>query len=448
MSRISFLQDLLSSVFTREEQDEAGLDQRSMSELCDALMSEQGEMSGNRLAHSLISRFEHSDTESQQAFFELLLERYDINANHAVRAAQRYAEENTAANLAILMDSVEPRRKELLRRLNRIPGATGQLVRMRESLRSMISDQSDLARVDLDFERLFNAWFNRGFLVLREIDWHTPANVLEKIIAYEAVHAINDWDALRSRLQPPDRKCFAFFHPAMLDEPLIFVEVALMNSDPTSIQDVLSDERTVLETADATTAVFYSISNCQRGLAGVSFGNFLIKQVAKELSTLLPQLSVFRTLSPVPGLMSWVNEFGADSQTSEQLYEHGEAMRLAQNIASGDATLPLEDEDSQKLAAMVAHFLTHESRADHQPQDLVARFHLGNGASLDQILPAADTSAKGAAQSASVMVSYLYDLDKVIENHEAYARQRSVIRSEMVDRLLSHAKKVKKRAAG
>ena len=435
-------------MFTREEQDDASLDERSMSELCDALMSERGEMSGNRLAHSLITGFENSDPDARQAFFQLLLDRYDINPHHAVRAAQRYAEENTAANLAILMDSVEPRRKELLRRLNRIPGATGQLVHMRESLLSMIGDHEDLARVDIDFERLFNAWFNRGFLVLREIDWHTPANVLEKIIAYEAVHAINDWDALRSRLQPSDRKCFAFFHPAMLDEPLIFVEVALLNEDPISIQAVLSSERDVLETSEASTAVFYSISNCQRGLAGVSFGNFLIKQVAKELSSQLPQLTTFRTLSPVPGLMRWIDEFGSDDQVSDDLYEHGEAFRLAQSIATGAHAAPLEDGESQKLAAMVAHFLVDESRADNQPRDPVARFHLGNGASLDQVLPEADVSEKGAKQSASVMVSYLYDLDKVISNHEAYARQRTVIRSEKVDKLLSAAKKVKKRAAG
>jgi len=207
--------------------------------------------------------------------------------------------------LAILRNSVEPRRMELLRRLNHVPGATASLVQMRACLLDHMRENPELSRIDVDFQRLFAAWFNRGFLILQEINWNTPANVLEKIIAYEAVHAINSWSALRNRLLPSDRKCFAFFHPAMLDEPLIFVEVALTQANPQDIRAILSEERVQLDAELTDTAVFYSISNCQQGLAGVSFGNFLIKQVANELSALLPNLETFRTLSPVPGLMRW-----------------------------------------------------------------------------------------------------------------------------------------------
>ncbi|MBX2839205.1 MAG: malonyl-CoA decarboxylase [Gammaproteobacteria bacterium] len=444
---MSFLQDLLSSVFNREGQDDANLDGRSIAELCDALMSERGEMSGNRLAHSLLTRFESSDESAQLEFFHLLLDRYDINANHVLRAAQRYADETSADHLAILTDSVEPRRKELLRRLNRIPGATGQLVRMREVLLSLMKEHPDLARIDLDFSRLFGAWFNRGFLVLREIDWHTPANILEKIIEYEAVHAITDWPSLRSRLQPTDRKCFAFFHPAMLDEPLIFVEVALTKTTPDSIQGVLAEERDVLEANQTSTAVFYSISNCQAGLKGVSFGNFLIKQVAAELSAQLPNLTEFRTLSPIPSLMRWIHSLDADVGEGTELYEHGEAVLAATVIAAGDDAMELSDDIDDKLKAMTAHYLTAETRSDNQPLDPVARFHLGNGASLDQILAFGDTSEKGATQSASLMVSYLYDLDRVIANHEAYARQRTVVTSSTVNAYLTQAKKARKRMA-
>lgn len=448
MSRISFLQDLLASVFTREEQSDTPVDPRSMGELCDALMSERGEMSGNRLARSVLSGFSSGNTDLKLEFFSLLADRYDINANHALRAAQHYSDESSTDNLSILMDSVEPRRKELLRRLNRIPGATGELVRMREVLLELLPDHLELERVDLDFANLFTAWFNRGFLVLREIDWHTPANVLEKIIAYEAVHAINDWDSLRSRLQPTDRKCFAFFHPAMLDEPLIFVEVALTNAAPTSIQKVLSSDREELDATQADTAVFYSISNCQSGLKGVSFGNFLIKQVAKELSAQLPNLNTFRTLSPVPGLMHWANGLDDDYFDSNDFYVHGEALQEAKRIANGSETSESDDELQSKLTALAAHYLCVQTRADNQPADPVARFHLGNGASLDQILPQADVSEKGLRQSAGVMVSYLYDLDKVIPNHEIYARRRTVITSDAVNTALGVGKKSRKRNAG
>lgn len=448
MSRISYLSGLLSSVFTRDQQQSGFEERGSFAELCDALLSQSGEMSGNRLAQGLLKRFAQSDEAEKLEFFQMLAERFDINAEHAVRAAQRYADTKTDSNLTILMDSVEPKRQELFRRLNRVPGATNGLVQMRACLLSMVKDYPELRAIDVDFQRLFRAWFNQGFLVLREIDWHTPANILEKIIAYEAVHEISNWTELRSRLEPADRRCFAFFHPAMLDEPLIFVEVALTKASPGSIGEVLEPGRAGIADMEATMAVFYSISNCQKGLAGVSFGNFLIKQVAKELSRQLPNLITFRTLSPVPGFMRWVNQSAVASDDTDGVaataHLHA-GLRIAKRLTEQDR-LEATTAELAQLRAVVAYYLVKVQRTDHLPIDPVARFHLGNGASLDAVMPGADGSRKGLQQSASAMVSYLYNLDKVEDNHEAYANHQSVIHSSEVAALLEPNKRQRKRA--
>jgi len=446
VSRISYLSELLSSVFVRQEQQNRVEGRGSFAELCDALLSQSGEMTGNQIARGLLNRFAIATDNEKLEFFELLAERFDINAEHAVRAAQRYAEHKDAKNLSILVDSVEPRRQELFRRLNRVPGATNELVMMRASLLKICRQYPELKRIDVDFQNLFRSWFNQGFLVLREIDWHSPANILEKIIAYEAVHAISNWSALRSRLEPADRRCFAFFHPAMLDEPLIFVEVALTKSSPTSIREVLEPDRTVISEQDATMAVFYSISNCQKGLAGVSFGNFLIKQVAKELSLQLPQLTLFRTLSPVPGFMRWADKALATmdrKQGPDDQRTHLHAgLRVAKRLSRMESA-EMDDQDASKLQAVVAHYLVNEKGADHRPLDPVARFHLGNGASLDKVLPGADGFQKGLTQSASAMVSYLYDLDKVEDNHEAYANDQIVKTSSEVAGMINRTRRRK-----
>ncbi len=456
MSRISYLSDLLSSVFVRESATDDTTDEGSFAELCDAILSHQGESSGIRLARSIISKFNSATDDEQLAFFRLLADRFDINAEHAIEAAQQYSQDRTAANLASLMDGVEPRRQELFRRLNRLPGATNELVKMRALLHQACKTDAHLKRIDLDFQRLFSSWFNQGFLVLREIDWRTPANILEKIIAYEAVHAITSWASLRKRLEPADRRCFAFFHPAMLDEPLIFVEVALTVDSPTAIGQILkSTGRRIVPESEAKTAVFYSISNCQKGLAGVSFGNFLIKQVASELSVSVPGLETFRTLSPVPGFTRWVDEQLArlDDRSASIEVDNSQPvgpvpvqwLKLAQQVSTSSSYDFMAD-DNLQLQRLVAHYLTQARRFDQQPVDPVARFHLGNGASLDAVLPGADLHEKGLSQSAGVMVSYLYDLDKVASNHELYANERTVQASQAVKALLETPRKKRKRA--
>lgn len=455
MSRISYLSDLLSSVFARQDAGGNVVDERSFADLCDAILSHEGESSGSRLSRSLLQKFDNASSDEQLAFFHLLASRFDINPEHAIRAAQRYAKDNSAESLSILMESVEPRRQELFRRVNRVPGATNELVKMRALLLKMSRNDADLQRIDLDFQHLFTSWFNQGFLVMREIDWHTPANILEKIIAYEAVHAISSWSALRKRLEPCDRRCFAFFHPAMLDEPLIFVEVALTADSPLSIGEILKGDRRILPESEARTAVFYSISNCQKGLAGVSFGSFLIKQVASELSLSVPSLTAFRTLSPVPGFVRWVNaqleslenngasiEIDNSERTSDVPMQ---ALKLARQVATSE-TYEFTGSDNAQLQRLVAHYLLQERRPDTQPLDPVARFHLGNGASLDAVLPGADVYKKGLSQSAGVMVSYLYDLDKVSSNHELYADERQVISSDSVKSLLEPEKRKRKLA--
>jgi len=429
LSRLGFFHDILSSVFDRGSTRLSALDDRTIDELCRALLTERGEISGNQLSRAILDRFADADTDTQGEIFAYWLHELDIDPDRAFSSVKAYTEKKSVENWRHLVADTEPARRELFRRLNRVSGATGELVAMRENLFTHLKHSQELARVDTDFENLFSAWFNRGFLVLRQIDWNTPASILEKIIQYEAVHAINDWDDLRGRLEPADRHCFAFFHPAMPDDPLIFVEVALTQSLPDSIQSMLSSSRQPLTADEADTAVFYSISNCQPGLRGVSFGNFLIKQVADELANQFPNLKTFRTLSPVPGFMQWVNSAESDSDSTD-------AVKIARQLSEGSVSTEGEHE-MELVRALAAKYLIRVRGPNDEPLDPVARFHLGNGASLSQIVAAADLSAKGLNQSAGVMVSYLYDLGAIESNHESYANERRVTASRELENLLS-----------
>lgn len=429
MKRANFLQDLLATIFQRQTQRIIGDDDRSFAELCNSLLSENSEAAGLRIAAAILDRFESAPRNEKKEFFQILLAEHDIDCSAVIEAAERYSQRREVGPLTELLARAEPRRQELLRRLNQLNGGTGRLVKMREELLELIADDPSLHRLDLDFKHLFVSWFNRGFLVLRQIDWTTPANILEKIVAYEAVHAINDWDDLRRRLRPSDRRCFAFFHPVMAEEPLIFVEVALTTQIPSSIQELLADREKPIRDSEATTAVFYSISNCQRGLTGISFGNSLIKQVASDLSNSLPNLKTFVTLSPVPGLTHWLRSRRTDHAIDDE----------ARQFRSHNLTASSADElrqFSNELMRLAAEYLMRAKRADGRPLDPVARFHLGNGASLERIHPLADCSLKGISEACGVMVSYRYDLATVDANHQAYAHQRKVIASRAVSTLI------------
>ncbi|MCZ0812391.1 MAG: malonyl-CoA decarboxylase [Pseudomonadota bacterium] len=414
---MTLLADLLSTVFERRYRPFAlrRRGTRPLPELADELVGAAGETSGVSLATEILSGFGEMEDDDKRAFFSHLATEMNIDPE-AVRAAlDAYEQAPSKATYRAYMAAAEPRRQELIRRLNGVPGATRTLVEMRAELLRLGRGTPELEALDLDFRHLFASWFNRGFLVLRPINWESPAHILEKITQYEAVHAIQSWDDLRRRLEPQDRRCFAFFHPAMPDEPLIFVEVALTRGTPGSVQALLTSERSTLREDEADTAVFYSISNCQAGLASISFGNSLIKQVAADLSAELPGLKTFVTLSPIPGLTRWLDSEGYEWQGAS----------------------------SEQMRALAAHYLLNAKLDNGDPVDPVARFHLGNGAIVHAVHAEADTSENGQAQSGGTMVNYLYDLAKVAQNHEQFATTRQMVATSEVRSLASSATLVK-----
>lgn len=420
MKNSGFLGDLIASILDRGAIFSGVSDDREVEQLCGELLSSKGELSSRRIGSAILKRYQEMDEEGKLVFFQFLNTQMDIDVEAVEAAARAYGEDRSANNLAALSGAAEAPRQELLRRLNHVPGATSALVNMRKDLLNLLPGHPDLKRLDLDFSHLFVSWFNRGFLVIRPISWQSPANILAKIIQYEAVHAIQDWDDLRRRLQPDDRRCFAFFHPSMPDEPLVFVEVALCRGVPRSVQDVLQDERSELDRSDVDTAVFYSISNCQEGLRGISFGNFLIKQVVADLSVELPQLKTFVTLSPLPGLSRWLKSENAP--------------------VSDDFIATLKDPEileanNDQLRSLAAKYLLTAKRDDGLPLDPVARFHLSNGASVHELHALADISANGLKNAFGLMVNYLYDIPKVENQHETFVQSGEVIASKSVSQL-------------
>ena len=435
------INELLSSVLERGARliDWRGSERETPEALarhCADLLSSRGEATGVALAARILEAYAHLDHEGRAAFFRMLARDHDLDLKALETAVARYSAARSPEALAALTRAAEPPRQELFRRINFAPEGTRRLVGMRADLLKMLDGDAELARVDGDFKHLLASWFNRGFLTMRPVDWHTPAAILEKIIAYEAVHEIDSWEELRRRVEPEDRRCFAFFHPSMPDEPLVFVEVALTREVPGSIREVLEPERERVGPGRAKTAVFYSISNCQSGLRGVSFGAFLIKQVASDLARDLPKVETFVTLSPVPGFARWLRE---EANRDPDL-------PAARALALFEAGKWREDEKAEGelknlLVPLAAHYFLNAKRRDGQPVDPVARFHLGNGASLLDIHWMGDTSAKGMAQSFGIMVNYLYDLDRIEENHEAYAAESRVATSRRVRGLAGAARK-------
>lgn len=401
---MSYLGGLFSSVFERRfaRTVSSNAKGRSINDLSLDLLGETGEVSGNTLAQLILDQYAGADQSDKSAFFQFMMQDLEIDPVDVIENLKEYKEAPSKRSYRAFARASEPRRQELLRRLNQVAGGTEQLVAMRKDLLQMMRTDASLEPLDVDFQHLFASWFNRGFLVLQPINWSSPAEVLEKIIAYEAVHAIDSWDDLRRRLQPSDRRCFGFFHPAMPDEPLIFVEVALTKGIPNSVQTLLADGRAPIDAQEADTAVFYSISNCQAGLAGVSFGNSLIKQVAADLARDLSGLETFVTLSPIPGLAKWLD---------------------------GQKALSL---DTAPIEALAAHYLLTAKRDNKLPVDPVARFHLGNGAAVHAVHANADISENGMRQSHGAMVNYLYDLSQVTTNHENFVKDKTVAASKEV----------------
>ena len=435
----SFFGELLQSIADRSRalirREPARGRSDGLAELCEALLSGRGEASGVALANEILANYAALTTGPRIAFFEALAKTFGHDPARIDAAIAAWRQSPSSDTASELHRSTEPRRLELFRRLNLAPGGTAALVRMREQLIDALDHRDDLAVVDNDFVHLFSSWFNRGFLVLRRIDWSTPALILEKIIRYEGVHKIRDWDDLRRRIDPPDRRCYAFFHPALVDEPLIFVEVALTREIPAAIAPILSDRREAVVPERANTAVFYSITNCQRGLAGVTFGHFLIKQVVEEVSREIPRIATFVTLSPAPNFAEWLKRERGNA-ASPALDEEDRAALNALDHANWWRQPDLVETIRAPLLRAAAWYYVRARNGRGLPVDAVARFHLGNGARLERLDWPADISDRALEQSYGLMVNYLYDLDYIEENHEAYAQQHAVVAAGAVTRLL------------
>ena len=406
-------QDFLSALVKRQRGlFFSGSEELSIDELLEKIMGNTGEVSAIVTARQLLDRYTEADAETKLAFFENLEQNFNANESVVKLAYENYAKDPSSANLNKLSRAAEPRRHELLRRLNQTPGATHDLVGMRTDLLKLLQEHPQLRAVDEVFVRMFSSWFGRGFLVLQTIDWSTSAAILERIIRYEAVHEIKDWDDLRSRIDPPNRRCFAFFHPALTDEPLIFVAVALSQHIPESIDSILEDKVGIdTDSPDFTTATFYSISNCQPGLNNISFGNFLIKQVVQVLQAEFPTIKQFVTLSPIPGFQRWLDTASED--------EAEELVNLKAEVSQVPVNAEAIEEHAELIKKLVFNYFIHAKQGRY-PLDPVSRFHLGNGAMIHQLHTGADLSEKGLNQSRGTMVNYLYDLRYIERNHEQY----------------------------
>lgn len=388
---------------------------------CTALLSARGQASGIKIAQAIHEKYKNCSESEKKEFFQFLLSEFGRNKDDLVTICKDYSKSPNHKNLNALISIIEPKRQELFKRINMAPGGTMALVEMRTDLLAFLKTMPELKPVDMDFLLLFKTWFNRGFLTMEPITWKSPAVVLERLIAYEAVHEITSWDDLKRRLDPPDRLCFAFFHPNLADTPLIFVEVALCKNIPGSIQDILARDRQVLESAKARVATFYSINNCLLGLKGIYFGNFLIKQVVASLQLTHPELKKFVTLSPIPGLKKWLNETGRAARFD---LSANDIKRLESSDWHIDSEHRKNIDKALRPAALA--YLTDRQPNSHRLLDSVARFHLGNGARIENIHYLADTSDRGMANSYGVMVNYLYVLKQIESNHEAFAVRHEI----------------------
>jgi malonyl-CoA decarboxylase len=404
--------------------------------LCDRLLAQRGEALGIALASELVAAIQAMDEDQTGRFAHMLVARFGADPDRVEGAIERWRSRRDAESLRGLMAAAESPRQELFRRLNVAPGGTQAMVDLRARLLGRLPEEHELQAVEADLHHLFSSWFNRGFLRLEEINWHTSAAILERLIRYEAVHQIRGWDDLRLRLAA-DRRCFAFFHPALPDEPLIFVEVALTRGLAAAIGPLIDPLRAVASSSAADTATFYSINNCQRGLRGISFGNFLIKQVVEGLSADVPWLKTFATLSPLPGLRQAVeNPESPDGFTEARLRaligEKGDELRRLTGAEDPLRALRLLLASPSPRPAPVQTVLRRlalayllQVRRGKRVADPVGHFHLSNGARLERIDLDADASERGRA-SYGIMVNYLYEPERLELNHERYVETGEV----------------------
>src|SRR6266446_5187217 len=420
-----FLQRLLGSLSHPGMPSRAAVrSARRAASICHDLLSQRGEVSGALIAREALSAYQSLEGQALEAFFSFLVKEFSLDPEAVGRSAEAYRKQPSPGNLVRLQRAVESPRQELFRRLNMAPGGVGVLLEMRRRLLGGLAEHPHWTSIETDLAHLFRSWFNRGFLVLQRIDWRTSALVLEKLIQYEAVHEIQGWHDLRRRLQA-DRRCYAFFHPTLPDEPVIFIEVALTRGMSAKVQPLLALDSPVVDPASADCAIFYSITNTQEGLRGISFGNLLIKQVAEDLGREFPRLKTFATLSPIPGFRNWLTETAP---------EHPALLPILERFDAPDwHTIGATTSDLQpELTRLCAYYLLC-AKIGHEPLDSVERFHRGNGARLERINWLGDTSPAGLLRSAGMMVNYVYHLGDVERNHEAYAREHRVVASRRIE---------------
>jgi len=415
------------------------------------LQSQGGEVSARQRAATLGQAYLELNAEGRKRFLKILAEDFGTDrqaVDQSISNFQNATDEETKRGFEIeLRRNLEPARMTLLRQFNALPQGVKFLVDLRAELMQMAREDSTLKVVERDLKDVLISWFDVGFLELRRLTWDSPASVLEKIAEYEAVHSIQSWSDLKNRLAR-DRRLFAFFHPRMPDEPLIFVEVALVNGMADNVQDLLDEDAPLLDPQAADTAIFYSISNAQAGLAGISFGNFLIKKVVASLKKDLPNLKTFATLSPIPGFRKWLDETMAEGDSALLQTSEREALKMAsgQKGAKGGLKALLDEgrwvnkpEACEALKAplmrLAARYLTEAKRKGSRPLDPVAHFHLSNGARMERLNWLGDVSQKGMKQSAGMMINYLYKLSDIEKNHEAYRGDGQIIVSSQIKSL-------------
>ncbi len=406
--------------------------EKSIVSKCQDLLTSNSEVANLVRAQDILRHYKSLDTHQKHQFFMDIFHLFGVDEQVLLQKMHAWMQDKNAISLRQFHFLSEPASQNMLRTLNFAPNATLDLVNMRQDLLQFIHQSPELKALDNDFLHLFKSWFNRGFLHLKRIDWSSAADTLEKLIAYEAVHEIKGWEDLRQRVGDSDRALYAYFHPALGNEPLIFVQVALMHHIPSTIQSILSAERQIIDPYMAKTAVFYSISNCQQGLKGVSFGNFLIKQVVENIRQEFPNLQNFVTLSPVPKFKQWATQQLNDPNSILS----PEQVNIIEDIHMLDSPLDMTADMAQNLQQILAIYIAHARHTNGKVYDSVARFHLGNGAELYDIHPLADTTHKGLSTAWGCMVNYAYHLKDIEQNHDTYYNQGKIALSNTIAKML------------
>ena len=400
--------------------------------LCDDLISNKGAAFGITVARDITNLYQSLSFENKLLFFKKINEKYKPSHTKVTEAIENYQKTQNDKNLYKLFVTSEGKRRELFKRMNMAPNGISTIVSLREDLLKILDENKDLIPLDDDLRELFKSWFNPGFLKLAKITWDTKAAVLEKIMKYERVHEIKDMDELKTRLGE-DRRFFSYFHPALEDEPIIFVQVALTNGLGKSIQEITKPRSDGDKKYD--TATFYSISNCQEGLSRVTLGNFLIKRVVFEIQEELPNIKHFGTLSPIPGFRDWFS-YLEDVKIKNILGEmpiDNISFLKSSDLKVGDPRIVA---NKVAITKLVAHYLMNEKNHKQLPINDVCRFHLGNGAIIDDIIINANVSEVGLNRSFGVMVNYLYELKNIEKNHEEYINNKTIIISDKLKKII------------